>query len=321
MPRSAHASIFSFVKNNLLGFGSQETASETVTSQNVALLQAVLNSNSNLSRGGGEITIVGDALYPDAGPEGTVADVLNTAPSSDQISLYVVREGDSLSQIAKMFKVSVNTIIWANDIERGGLIREGQTLVILPLSGVRHTVAKGDTLSSIAKKYRADVEEIKDFNGISGSSELVLGQVVLVPDGEIGTVATPNGVQTRTPLRGAGGPALSDYFLRPVFGSRTQGLHGYNGVDLSASYGAPVVASAAGVVIISREYGWNGGYGQYIVISHPNGTQTLYAHLGANIVSPGASVVRGQVIGYAGSTGKSTGPHLHFEVRGAAQPF
>ncbi len=98
-------------------------------------------------------------------------------------------------------------------------------------------------------------------------------------------------------------------------------MHGNNGVDIAAPLGTPVVASAGGTVIIARSSGWNGGYGLYVVISHSNGTQTLYAHLSSVNVSVGDSVSKGQVIGKVGNTGKSTGPHLHFEVRGARNPF
>lgn len=321
-PLEAYAGPISFLKNALFGKQTVEGVSErSITSQNVALLVAALNSDPNPSKGGGEITIVGDALYPDAGPLGTTADLEEASSSSDQISVYVVRDGDSLSQIAKMFGVSINTIIWANDIQRGDLIRGGQTLIILPISGVRHVVQKGDTVVSIAKKYQGDIKEIQDYNGIVGSAELAVGEIVVIPDGTIaGRLYTPSS-GAYTSARGTQGPSYDGYYIRPVAGRRTQGLHGYNGVDLAASYGTPVVAAAGGNVIISREYGWNGGYGQYVVVSHLNGTQTLYAHLGANIVSAGDTVVQGQVIGYSGSTGRSTGPHLHFEVRGAQQPF
>jgi murein DD-endopeptidase MepM/ murein hydrolase activator NlpD len=98
-------------------------------------------------------------------------------------------------------------------------------------------------------------------------------------------------------------------------------LHGHNGIDLAAPVGTPVLASAGGKVIVSRMGGYNGGYGIYVVISHSNGTQTLYAHLNANWVSVGEEVVQGQVIGTVGRTGRVTGPHLHFEVRGAKNPF
>ena len=314
----AHAGIFSFWGSL---FNKQADADSLyANSQNMALLQAALNYDPNPSKGGGDITVVGgSALLPDSGPLGTIADVSET-PTNGQISLYVVREEDSLSQIAQMFGVSINTIIWANDIGSGNVIREGQVLVILPVSGVSYTVLKGDTLDIIAKKFKGDVEEIKKFNGITDPSGLAVGQIIIIPAGEIANRSyTARGY---LPVSGAGGPEYIGYYLKPILGSvRTQGLHGYNGVDLAAPHGREVMAAASGSVIIARDSGWNGGYGKYIVISHPNGTQTLYAHLNGAIVYQGATVVQGQVVGYVGSTGRSTGPHLHFEVRGAANPF
>lgn len=104
-------------------------------------------------------------------------------------------------------------------------------------------------------------------------------------------------------------------------GRVSQGIHGWNGIDSAAPSGSPVLAAASGTVIISRMGGWNGGYGNYIVIDHGDGTQTLYAHLSADSVSVGQKVSRGQQIGAVGRTGKATGFHLHFEVRGAKNPF
>lgn len=319
-PMLARASLFSFVVGL---FGSAEAKSNTEltvgNSQNMSLLQAALNPDPNPSKGGGEITIVGGtALLPESGPTGTLADVAGRV-SSDQISIYVVHKGDSISQIAKMFGVSVNTIIWGNDL-KSSIISEGQVLVILPVSGVRHLVVKGDTLQSIAKKYKGDLKEIMQFNSIA-SADAVLspGDEVIIPDGEVAPQFS--NYVTNTP-RGTNGPNYEGYYMRPIIGGRkTQGLHGYNGIDLGAPLGTPVFAAAGGDVIISRNYGWNGGYGNYIAISHPNGTQTLYAHLNEVVMYEGARVAQGQLIGYVGTTGKSTGPHLHFEVRGARNPF
>jgi len=122
-------------------------------------------------------------------------------------------------------------------------------------------------------------------------------------------------------LRDVGGPVFEGYYMRPADGRKTQGLHGYNGIDIGGAVGDPVYAAADGEVIISRSGGWNGGYGNYIVLRHANGTQTLYAHNNKNLVSITDVVVKGQIIGLVGSTGKSTGPHLHFEIRGAKNPF
>ena len=319
-PAEAHAGFFSFLSSIFENVSAAASEEKSANSQNLAVLQAALNSDPNPSKGGGDITIVGgSALLSDSGPLGTPADVEGTQ-SSGQISLYVVHGDDTLGEIAQMFGVSVNTIMWANDIERGDLIHEGQVLAILPISGVRYTVLKGDTLDTIAKKFKGDVEEIKKFNDIANSSELAVGQLIIIPAGEIANRSYA--ARGYLPVSGTGGPEYAGYYLMPVLGAvRTQGLHGYSGVDLAAPHGRAVMASAAGNVIIARDTGWNGGYGKYIVVSHSNGTQTLYAHLNGIIVSQGSTVVQGQVIGYVGSTGKSTGPHLHFEVRGAKNPF
>jgi murein DD-endopeptidase MepM/ murein hydrolase activator NlpD len=123
-------------------------------------------------------------------------------------------------------------------------------------------------------------------------------------------------------IPGSGGPAIPGYYIRPLAGGvKTQCLHGYNAVDLGTPTGTSVMAAASGTVIVARPSGYNGGYGEYIVIQHPNGTQTVYGHLSKLYVTDGAHVSQGQTIALSGNTGNSTGPHLHFEVRGAANPF
>ena len=316
----AEAGFFSFLDKV---FGLEEEKIEIIqNSQTASLLKPVVNSDLTAGKGGGGPTIVDkSALLADTGPLGSIADVEEKIANSDKISIYVVREGDSLSGIAKMFGVSVNTIIWANDISRGDLIKTGETLIILPVTGIKYTIKIGDTLSSVAKKYKADSDEILDYNDLIDGSELAMGDEIIIPDGEAPYKPVMRSYG-KSRLRGSGGPNYVGYYISPVSNSRrTQGLHGYNAVDLANYCGAPILAAASGDVIISRSYGWNGGYGNYIVISHPNGTQTLYAHNSRNIVSRGWHVVKGQVIGYMGSTGKSTGCHVHFEIRGARNPF
>jgi murein DD-endopeptidase MepM/ murein hydrolase activator NlpD len=115
---------------------------------------------------------------------------------------------------------------------------------------------------------------------------------------------------------------LSGFLVRPVQGGRrTQGLHGNNAVDIAATPGTAIVASGNGTVLAARVGGYNGGYGNMVIISHANGVQTLYAHMREVYVRQGETVIQGQVIGGIGNTGRSTGPHLHFEVRGAKNPF
>jgi murein DD-endopeptidase MepM/ murein hydrolase activator NlpD len=286
-------------------------------------LQPAKNIDPNPAKGGGDITIVGGvALLPETGPEGTMADIANHTADPDQISIYVVREGDSLSSIGKLFGVSANTILWANDLKSSKDIHKGDTLVILPVNGVQHVVQKGETLASIVKKYKGDMSEVLAFNRLPEGAKVAVGDSITIPEGiEPAAVVTSSGTTSKV-VKSAGGPLISGYFMRPLLGGiKTQGLHGYNGIDIGVPVGTQVLASAAGTVIIARDSGWNGGYGDYVVIQHPNGTQTLYAHLSQVYVSAGSNVVQGQVLGLSGRTGKSTGAHLHFEIRGAANPF
>ncbi len=241
--------------------------------------------------------------------------------------MYVVRPGDTLSEIAAMFGVSVNTIVWANDLGSAKTVRPGDTLVILPVSGVERKIVKGDTLASLAKKYGADAGEIADFNGLDPSASLAVGSTIIIPGGEIApppaaVKKSPTTAHGLTPFRGGSGPAFTGYFGNPVPGAIiSQGLHGWNGIDFGAPRGTAILAAADGVVIIARPSGWNGGYGAYVVIQRENGAQTLYSHASKVIAVPGQSVRAGQTIALIGNTGLSTGFHLHFEVRGAANPF
>lgn len=290
--------------------------------QTFTILSAARNIDPNPARGGGGITIVDDlALVSEDGPEGTGIDIISKKPSSDQITLYIVREGDTLSAIADMFEVSPNTLRWANNVSPKSTIQPGDSLIILPMDGLRHTVKSGDTLASIARTYDADAEEILIFNGLEEDTPLEKGSTITIPGGEMPApkVQKPSVKHTQN---GDPSSTKSGSLIRPIIGGvRTQGIHGYNAIDLGAPVGTGVRAAAAGKVILSRAGGWNGGYGNYIVIDHGNGTQTLYAHLSANSVGVGEYVAQGQTIGAVGSTGRSTGPHLHFEVRGAKNPF
>ena len=314
---TAHAGVFSFVSRAFSG-NEAEAGVVSVNTQNMSLLQATISPDIS-GRGGGDIAIVdGSALLSEVGVAGTWTDVDDY--KSPQISIYVVRQGDSISQIAKMYGVSSNTIVWANNIK--GPIKAGDELVILPISGVTHTIVRGDTVRSIASKYKADMAEIISYNSLREGQTLVVGDTIIVPDAEIAIVPLSSAYNPTSRIRGANGPSYTGYYGRPLEGGRkTQGLHGYNGIDFGAPVGTPVYASADGVVIIARYGGWNGGYGIYVVITHANGTQTLYSHLSALTVTQGEAVKKGEVIGAVGSTGKSTGPHLHFEVRGAKNPF
>jgi murein DD-endopeptidase MepM/ murein hydrolase activator NlpD len=267
------------------------------------------------------ITDGGNAVLSEVGPSTDSPDkVVN---SNDQISTYVVRNGDTLAQIAEMYDVSVNTILWANDLNKSSVLKAGQVLVILPISGVMHKVVSGDTLNTIAKKYGGDVDEIADFNDISLNSKLTVGGTILIPDGQASFSIRPSAISNSTSRSiYASGPSYDGYYIKPFIGGhKTQGIHGYNAVDYGLPIGTPIYAAASGEIIISKSSGYNGGYGNYVVIKHPNNTQTVYGHLNGVVVTVGQTVAQGQTIGYSGNTGRSTGPHLHFEIRGAKNPF
>lgn len=322
VPLSVHAGVFSAL------FGEKAESKETVrtvfesNAQTVPLLKASLSVDPTASRGGGDILVEDNALVPDRD--------INTEDrpaiaSNGEVSVYVVREGDTLSQIAEMFEVSAKTILWANDIEKASLIQPGDTLVILPISGVRHVVKSGDTIAAIAKKYEGNVDEILAYNQLASASEISVGDTIVVPGG---IVMQTTAVGSRSTAARSSGSAVSSAssgatgFTHPVPGAvRTQGVHGYNGVDLAAPVGTAVRAAGSGSVVVARASGYNGGYGSYIVVKHANGVQTLYAHLSQVYVGVGESVAAGETIGAVGNTGRSTGAHLHFEVRGGRNPF
>lgn len=309
-----------------------ETQNEAVIHDaSLNLLEAATNPDPSPATGGGDITTTGgSALIASVGPEGTVTEY-TPSHSSGRISLYQVREGDALSKVASMYGVSMNTILWANDLTSANQIRPGMTLLILPVSGLQHKVAKGETLASLAKKYDADADEIAAFNGMDVDTALAAGSEVIIPGGEVAAPKAPakktvakSSTTAKKPAAAASRalPAISGFFGNPLPGGRiSQGVHGYNGIDMSAPSGTPIYAAAGGTVIVAKGGGgWNGGYGNYVVIDHGNGTQTLYAHM-SSLGTSGGSVSKGDLIGYVGNTGKSTGNHLHFEVRGAKNPF
>lgn len=318
-PVAAHAGLLSF-----LGIGNENTNTQTTqNSQTVSLLevgiaQATVQSDE-------QVQIDSTAIAPGTSLRGTTEP--DTTPTTDQISLYVVHDGDTIKSVAKMFGVSEATIRLVNDLEKNTKLKKDQVLTILPIDGIQYTVKKGDTLKSIAKKYSADAPEIAQFNDMTLSDDLVIGDILIIPDAEVPEVKIPakpvySGSKPTSPiLKQYSGPTYEGYYIRPVQGRRTQGLHGKNGVDIGAKIGTPIVAAASGTVIVADVVGYNGGYGEYVVISHPNGTQTLYGHMSKVLVSTGDIVSQGQTIGLVGNTGKSTGSHVHFEVRGAVNPI
>jgi len=236
-----------------------------------------------------------------------------------EVIMYVVEEGDTPSHIAVKFNINTNTILWANNLRDGDYIRPGDKLIIMPINGVRIKVGANETLNVLAKKYGGKEKEIIAFNELPESGTIIAGKYLIIPNGEMPSVAprpavtAPRFVSNATPV--------SNWLIAPTTGKNWGRIHANNGVDISNVCGTPIYAAAAGTVILSDGVGWNGGYGKYIKIRHANGVVTLYAHFSQMLVNIGQAVSQGQLIGLMGTTGRSTGCHLHFEVHGAKNPM
>lgn len=324
-PSFVHAGTLALFTGKVKAIFSAEKVTDEqnlVTSQSIALFKPVVVEAA--TSGSGNQDPEQDSLSAVSGSLRVSTEDIDF-PISDTVSVYEVKKGDTIQDVAKLFDVSVNTIMWANNL-KSRTITKGDTLVILPITGIKHTVKKGDTLVSIAKKYKADDQDIANYNGISVDAVLTVGDTVIVPDGEVEAILqikpkTLTSKKSRI-LNSYSYTAPNGFLVRPINGGRkSQGIHGHNGVDLASFVGAPVMASASGRVIVAKSGGYNGGYGSMIIIAHDKGVQTVYAHLNAVYVTLGQSVSQAEVIGELGNTGKSTGPHLHFEVRGAKNPF
>ncbi len=232
----------------------------------------------------------------------------------DQTITYIVQSGDTLSSISQKFSVSVDTIKWANDIKDDSLTI-GDSLKIPPVTGLVIKVQEGDTIYSIAKKYKTDAQKIVNFpfNDFADLDTFALsvGQTLIVPDGvmpEAAPINYPIPSAIATVVQGKG------MFMWPTVGIITQCPIWYHmAFDIANPSGPPVMAAADGVVSLVQYLTYD--YGRHVIITHDNGYQTLYAHMVEIYVKQGDRVSRGQVIGKMGSTGRSTGTHLHFEVR------
>jgi LysM repeat protein len=241
------------------------------------------------------------------------------APSRTlSIQIYEVLPADNLQKIAARYDLRPETILWANPKLESNpdLLWPGQELIIPPVDGVMHVVRPGDTLSNLALKYKVSVDEIVEFplnNLESANAPITGGRQLIIPNGTkpyvARQVAMYRGPVPANAIRGSGN------FAWPVSGHITQQFwNGHRAIDVGARAGAPIVAADSGYVI-KASHGWNGGYGRMVMIDHGNGFVSLYAHMNTIFVRQGENVAKGERIGTVGNTGRSTGPHLHFEVR------
>ncbi|MFA6369395.1 M23 family metallopeptidase [Candidatus Falkowbacteria bacterium] len=240
----------------------------------------------------------------------------------DNIIQYTVQTGDTISSIANRFRLSVNTVLWANNLGAYSLIRPGDTLSILPVSGVTYTAKRGDTVNLIASRYGVEETDIFKYNDLENG--LKAGQELIIPGGRKITTAVAS-----TPSRQTSSGSVSSVIEKlvnpakaedsdtimawPTEGSRITQYYSWRhtGLDIANKTGTPLYAAEAGTVEVS---GWNNGYGYNVVVNHGGGKKTRYAHASKLYVKIGDKVERGEQIAAMGSTGWSTGPHIHFEV-------
>ena len=258
------------------------------------------------------VTIVSDQALEPQNPFGAGTNLEEYA-TTDPINIYTVKANDTLDSIAKSQKTSKAAIIEANsDVKKSELTKVGQLLVIVP---VKASTKKETQVAETPKK-----------------SELKVAPVVPEETAPVSAPAPAPEVQTNTvasteslPPQGQPSGNIAGGYIWPFptdIGSVSQALHADRAVDLRAPIGTPIYAIADGDILIAHPSGYNGGYGKYVVENTNKGPQFIYGHMSKVVAEAGQTVKQGEIIGYVGSTGNSTGPHLHLGTRGGApNPF
>ncbi len=255
--------------------------------------------------------------------------MVNSGDVINDIIDYVVQSGDTLDNLTEKFHISASTITVVNNLKRNPTLEEGQKLKILPVTGLLHVVKKGDSIALISGMYDVPAELVMYQNNLSSDKELKVGQELIIPNGvepaPAGTTTKPRTTNRTGSSNGGVGDAPAGK-ASPTSGTFNWPAtcrvitRGFNpaiphwGIDCANSQGTPVYAAESGTVIKASVGTWGGGYGNHVIIDHGNGITTIYGHLYKVGVSVGQHVDRGEGIGLMGTTGNSTGPHLHFEV-------
>lgn len=256
-------------------------------------------------------------------------DAAGAAPALQQAFLHTVQDGDTIAAIAEKNGISVDTILWANGISSDDIINVGDHLTILPTTGIMHTVVSGDTLLAIAKKYDVEANAIAEYNKLADTHALSIGDKIIIPGATISIPrATPPIIGSRRLADGEdAGPTpepIKSAGAGMIWPTATKHIAqyfrwGHTGIDIDSRQPQQTIHAVDDGFV---EYaGWLGAYGNLIIVNHDNGLQTYYAHNSKHYVGQGESVAKGQAIAQMGSTGRSSGPHVHFEVRRHGTPI
>ncbi len=270
-------------------------------------------------------------VLTDPTQEGETKSDVNVIDTKAKPFIHTVEDGDTIAGIASRFGISTNTVLWANGLSGNDVIKVGDHLTILPTTGVLHKVTSGETVLGIAGEYNAKATEIIAYNNLGENAGLSIGQSLIIPEGYIAPRQAPQTVSQNTRIardpdeheptpppqdtkstgEGFAWPTTTKHISQYFKG-------GHTGIDIDNRSRPAVFASQGGTVEFT---GWLGGYGNLIIVNHGAGLTTYYAHLDKFYVAPGQKVDKGVAIGKMGSTGRSTGPHVHFEVRRFGRPI
>ncbi len=335
------AGFFSDLFTKVLGTGQSVNASNAedlnpTNSQTMTLLESSVNPDIAGSSTAKEAPIVvideSDALLPIPSPMGPSADIAQYA-SNAKISTYTVRKGDTLGGIAKKFKTTESTITLSNtDLKKSDLLKVGQKLVIVPLKPQAEVaLAKSEAIIAnpekiVAKKEKPAVVAVTSVEVDTEEPSITINTDIPSPSAKQPVPSTPTTTPV-DPTQPSGQPTgtITGGYIWPFtagVGRVSQGIHADQAYDFAAPTGTPIHAVQAGTVLIAHPTGYNGGYGKYIVINFNDGRQAIFGHMSKLGVEEGDVVAQGDVIGYVGSTGKSTGPHVHIGFHGSlANPY
>lgn len=245
--------------------------------------------------------------------------------------IYTVEDNDTIAGIASKFGISTNTVLWANGLGGNDVIKVGDHITILPTTGVLHKVTSGETVLEIANEYNAKASEIIAYNNLGENASVSIGQQLIIPEGYIAPREVPKTVSQNTRIARDTAEdeptpppkdtkSTGDGFVWPTTTNHLSQHFkwGHTGIDIDNRSKPAIFAAQSGTVEFT---GWLGGYGNLIIINHGGGLTTYYAHLEKFYVTSGEKVAKGAAIAKMGSTGRSTGPHLHFEVRSGGRPI